>query len=188
MNRRHTKIEEENSVANLCSLLAEVVRKPSAFSADVTLAKSLRTQGALAKFEVVDRAIIPMSLNHQKVVSASLGGGFDRLNSLRKLALDALRKGAKGTPKKPSKDLDQTKEQLRRSQAEAQRLREDLWLVQRAYDTRCRQARSYAAQAGPSVVAICQQEQRECDASLSLLRDHWVSNVSSIPGCSDGAA
>jgi hypothetical protein len=49
-------------------------------------------------------------------------------------------------------------------------LRQDLFILQRAYDLRCVQARHYAAASGETIKELCSKEQREIDASFSLRR------------------
>lgn len=159
--------DDRSSVIALKTLMTEALSDRTVISSDLALA--LRSQGALAKFRDDSRHIVPMSLNHQKAVATSVFGSY--------FAVDELRRALLGPPAKPvSSDTRRSRnkaglQELAQEQArEIQLLKEDLVLLQRAFDLRCRQAREYAEKAGEPVISRCAKELREVEAGLSLLR------------------
>lgn len=158
------------SVRALQDLLRDVVATPAKYAADKALRTRLNSQGALASMSEPARGIVRMSLNHQKRVAEHALGGYDLLDGLRRGAADALafeeRKQKRGN-KRNKVGLQQKVNELER---ERQILREDLFLLQNAYDLRCHQARTYAERAGSTTIALCAKEQREIEIKLSLRR------------------
>jgi len=159
------------SISALTNLLELVIATPNEYLNDAELNSALRSQGSLSKYKRQDTLIVPMSLNHQKAVAQEmLDGGYTTIDSLRRRALGALQKErikGKAGNKQTKAGLLQKVAEL---EATIQVQDEDMWIIQRAYDMRCLQARNYAADGGAAVQALCQKEQREIDASLSLRR------------------
>jgi hypothetical protein len=177
MSTRIQSAEAEASLSRLIALLRGAIETPSQITPSDGIRLAVRSQGALAKFADSSRRIIGMSLNYQKALSENLEGGYELIDSLRRAAKAAFDSTAQARKKPKRSSAEELQAQLKKLEEENRRLREDLWLVQRAYDLRCRQARSYAAEAKESsTLALCQKEQREVDASLSLLRLPWNAN------------
>jgi len=129
-----------------------------------------------------------MSLNHQKRVAERCFGSYD--------ILDALRKNARRCSLSAKVRQDRTKQgskadlQAKVKEIEHERvlLLQDLFILQRAYDLRCLQARTYAQAADTATQTRCLKEQRELDASFSLrLKPIPASNVSYLPGAHKNA-
>ncbi|MEN5100314.1 hypothetical protein [Stenotrophomonas sp. TWI809] len=134
------------------------------------LIQALRSQSSFAAYSRADQGVFAMSLNHQKSIATDVLGGFSVLDRLRKEALAsvALKSQKKrGRLRATRKDVENSLLSLKR---ENQILREDLFLLQRAFDIRCSQARRYASAAGEPTVSICSKEQLELDTGLSLRR------------------
>lgn len=158
------------SINALASLLRSVAQDPKSFANDIDLRAALRSQGALAKYANDPLKICSMSLNHQKKVCVSALGDFMALDRLRREAADSLSRyenPPKSSTTKSRAGLIQRIEELEKDRLT---LLEDLFLLQRAYDLRCLQARSYAQSADDATKARCSKEQREIDASFSLRR------------------
>jgi len=137
------------------------------------VATALATQSTLAHFCDNERHIVSMSLNHFKSIAGTLPGGFDEIDHLRQLALGACR--TETSPRSPSgkaspDSADRLRIENQRLIRELRIVREDLALLQRAYDERCRQARLYAEKATSSIAAQCHKDQMALDRSLSLCR------------------
>lgn len=157
------------SIKALESLLKQVCADPKAFRGDEKLIRAVSSQGALAALRREESKIYPVSLNHQKSVAEEVLGGFDILDRLRKGAKSALsRNGGEGA-RSNTKDKTGLTERVRELEEEEASILEDLILLQKAFDTRCIQARNYAKAAGPTFVALCAKEQKELDAFLSRL-------------------
>ena len=180
-SRRELSAIRNSSVHALAALLTDVAREPLKHLEDGRLVASLRTQGTLAAFHDRKRNICAMSLNHQKELAINVLGAYATLDSLRHSALKAIAK-AKGLQNdKPSPgsraDLMHRLEIYKSAEAA---LRCDLTILQRAYDLRCAQAHSYAQAAGGAIVERCKKEQKEIDASFSLLRGTSSASVTNI--------
>lgn len=79
------------SLTNLVALLNRVLLEPGKFIEDKVFRAALESQGALAKYESVDNAITPSSLNTQKRLSASkFPEGYVALDRLRRTALERI--------------------------------------------------------------------------------------------------
>jgi hypothetical protein len=168
------------SVIALAKLLRDAVSNPAKYLSNQTFAAALRSQGALAKYSE-SSSIVPMSLNHQRVIAEAAVGGFDVLDRLRKEAANAIA----GESIRQERGNARTKQGLiarvRELEGQVALLKQDLLLLQRAYDTRCVQARNYAAAAPPAIRALCAKEQTELNAMFSLRRSVLVpSRVTSI--------
>lgn len=156
------------SLSELVNLLRQVVN--GALAPEDGLFRALHSQSALAAYSRANGRIFGMSLNHQKSTATVVLGDFSILDRLRKEALaSALLKSRtnNGRMRANRRDVENTVLSLRR---ENQILREDLFLLQRAFDIRCSQARRYASAAGEPTTSICTKEQLELDTGLSLRR------------------
>ena len=162
-----TRRADIQGVVALHKLVQRVAKTPAEFVTDPEMLAALASQGALAGFGSETHGISAMSLNHQKAISVLAIGSYEALNESRVSALATL-KAPLSPPKRrrtAESDRDEVVSQMKQ---ELSILKEDLFIIQRAYDTRCRQARSYAAKAGEATVALCQKEQREVDATMAL--------------------
>lgn len=179
---RRCSLKDVESIAALAERLRGVILNRNA-KHDPGLLSSLTSQSALAGYSSPCGSILSMSLNHQKQTSFKALGSYEALDRLRTGALQALKRTDSETNKRkrPSRvELEQRASELRR---ECQTLLEELFLLQRAYDIRCQQARRYAEAAGDAIVALCTKEQREVDKGLSLRRiPREASNVISFKG------
>lgn len=171
-----------SSVKATLALLSEALANPAAFSKDKTLEDAISSQGALAKLSDEARNIIAMSLNHQRKIAEELPGGFEALDRLRRAARNALE--VQRTRVRDPTGTSKASLRVRIAELEALvlSLRQDLIIVQRAYDLRCAQARLYAKGASASIQALCEKEQKEIEATFSLRRVHSTAdgNVVSI--------
>lgn len=128
------------------------------------LSPVLSSQSSLASHADRERHILPMSLNHMKRVAISALGSFDVVDRLRLQARRSLSQGAPSRQRRT--ELEQARYELAIERQANARIREDLLLLQRAYDTRCRQAFRYAKSASLACVDMCRKEQRELDRGL----------------------
>lgn len=167
---RSVRTTSVTSVIALHTLLELVCADPGAFSNDAHLCAALRSQGALAKHTDPERCIVPMSLNHQRSVSADALGGFSVLDDARRRAKAAVANHAAPRAQK-IKRANGTKSDLTHKIAELkarnQTLLHDLLLLQRAYDLRNAQALAYAAEGGTKLLDRAKREGREIDAMFS---------------------
>jgi hypothetical protein len=181
IKRKSTLDDRIMSIHALCVLLREISLKPKDYLGNEVLLRALTTQGNLAAFKDTSRGVVSMSLNHQKDLATRILGSYAALDSLRSTALREARKAAglqSGKTKRGSKaDLVM---RLKIAETAAELIRCDLVLLQRAYDLRCTQAIAYATLAGPGVVEKCKREQREIDASFSLMRVSTSNKVRDI--------
>jgi len=170
------------SVIALVDLLTKVIAKPSDHLNSASLSHALTSQGALAAYESLELGIRRASLNTQKKACDFCLGGFAVLDSLRRRARESIA-SAKTQARHSGK---RTKEGLllrvTEQEQEIQLLLEDLQLLQRAFERRSMQARSYAESSKmPSIIALCRAEQREIDTGLDLRRKVFeASNVRPI--------
>ncbi len=156
------------SVKALAEFLRSVAAQPAKHAKNVALASALGSQGGTASFSDPDNGIVPMSLNHQKKVATSIYGDWKELDGLRiraREALTGLNAKTREAPRGSKESLISKNQEL---ELEANLLKQDLLILQRAYDLRCIQARQYAAAAGAATVSLCDREQREIEASFSL--------------------
>lgn len=168
-NKVQVRLDREREcIKALAEMLRNIAAEPGKYIEDKELADALKSQGALAKYAPKGSKLCPMSLNHQKTIAAEAVGQYEILDQLRKGALKSLRQKVKSSSsaKRPSReDLGDRISQL---QAEVDTLLEDLVIMQKAFDTRCLQARSYAKGASAAIQALCVREQREIETWLSL--------------------
>lgn len=171
--RDDTRKRDIASLQAIHGLLKEVVESIGA-GAPPELIRALDSQSRLAKYSDPERGITGMSLNHFKAIAIQANVGFDVIDKLRLLSLYVI---AKSTTAPPEVMAETLPDELSRLRAEKTRLtdelriaREDLAILQRAYDERCRQARRYAEKASAAVKAQCRLEQQALDRSLSLCR------------------
>lgn len=159
---------EEQSIHALLAFLTRVCDRARDYVSDAGLARALASQGALAKYAEPTLRIQAMSLNHQKKVASRALGSYGVLDALRVSARDAVR--AAHAPKAPRRTGTRAilRERIRELEAERAILLEDLFILQRAYDLRCVQARTYAGAADASTQLRCAKEQKEVDTSFSL--------------------
>lgn len=168
---------DKRSVLNLAEMLREAASSPIE-NIDAELLQRLKSQGALASYSNSAKGVVRMSLNHQKAVAMRSLGGYGALDRLRKLALRATQAKTSGVKKRTHRGKESIETELRALKLERQALLHDLFLIQRAYDLRCQQARRYAAAVGGNTIELCQKEQSELDAGLALRQVNGVrSNV-----------
>ena len=158
------------SIEALAELLRQVASEPESFLNDDALRTALRSQGRLAKLSRPDRAIVPMSLNHHKRMADEGLGGYSMLDELRRTARSSLAAAQARTQRVKSDTRAGLLTKVRDLEEQNRLLRQDLFILQRAYDLRCIQARHYAAASGETIKELCRKEQREIDASFSLRR------------------
>jgi hypothetical protein len=156
------------SVRALIDLLKAIADKPDAYASDSSLCGALKSQGSLARHEDAGRGVLAMSLNHQKALSDQLPGGYESLDRLRRAAISAIEQFRSTEARGNVENKLGMRSRIRTLEAERQLLLQDLFILQRAYDLRCIQARSYAQSADEATRARCAKEQREIDASFSL--------------------
>lgn len=192
--RNERQLRDRASFTALKRMLKEICDDPKSHIGDESLGAALASQGALAAYENVTRSITRMSLNHLKAVANTATAhddeagtelpGFTKLDNLRKQAASALQQAATPTDHAP-KRTSKAGLAARMGELEALvlELREDAFLLQAAYDLRCRQARSYAEKAGAATVELCNREQREIDLTFSLThRSFAESKIASLQG------
>jgi hypothetical protein len=177
--RDEYRVRDLGSVMALKKLLNTIALEGHASGRSIT-PETLASQGRLASFSDHSLGIVSMSLNHLKAVADQINGGFKELDASRRAALAALTGetptgiaqtgGEKRDPQDARDELSRLRSEVARMKEELRVTREDLALLQRAYDERCRQARLYAGKASKSVQLQCQQDQRALDQSLSLCR------------------
>ncbi|MEZ9949966.1 hypothetical protein BCV02_01235 [Vibrio breoganii] len=77
--------------------LLEIIGSPKSFKDDKDLLKQLKSQGGLAKLESQERNIEPCALNTLKTnADEVIRGGFEKLDELRKNAVNAIEFEIKG--------------------------------------------------------------------------------------------
>lgn len=174
---------DTGSVTALVSLLQDVASSPAKYSGNTDLRSALRSQGALAKYVDKSIGILSMSLNHQKRIAEHLPGGYQLLDGLRLSASTALAAHIAEAARGRGDTKYGMRSRIKELEAERQLLLQDLFVLQRAYDLRCIQARNYAQCADEATRLRCAKEQREIDASFSLRKKHIkADNVRAING------
>jgi len=169
-NRAARRQSDLLSVQSLAEYLRQVATEPDGYLQDTAVQAALRSQGALAKLSLPDRAIVPMSLNHQKRMAEEGLGGYSMLDELRITARGSLAAAQARIQRGKSDTKAGLLTRVRDLEEQNRLLRQDLFILQRAYDLRCIQARHYAAASGETIKELCRKEQREIDASFSLRR------------------
>ncbi|MEN5208105.1 hypothetical protein ABE493_08295 [Stenotrophomonas terrae] len=165
-----------SSIKCTLALLSEAVTDPANFISDRRLHSAVSSQGALAKLADDRRSIIAMSLNHQRKVAEELPGGFLALDRLRRAVKSALEQQSTREHEAGRTNKAALRARIVELEALILSLRQDLIIVQRAYDHRCAQARSYAKGASAAIRALCEKEQREIEATFSLRSVHSTQN------------
>lgn len=166
------------SVRALADLLRSVASNPATYMNDLELQSALRSQGGLAKHDIPTSSVHSMSLNHQRLIADLAVGGFDKLDQLRRAALDALTAEKARAKRGNARSKEGLLARVKELESDLALLKHDLVLLQRAYDLRCQQARNYASSAGSSIQALCVKEQKEIDATFSLRKKNMEpSNV-----------
>lgn len=168
-SRRQTDLA---SIQALAEYLRNVSRNPSGHLHLSDLQHALRSQGRLAKLEIPDVNIHGMSLNHQRKLAEELPelGGYPALDRLRRSALEALRTEQARSKRGNTQSKEGLLARIKELESDNALLKQDLAILQRAFDLRCIQARNYAELAGSTTQALCAKEQREINASFSLRR------------------
>jgi hypothetical protein len=167
-NRRNRDLD---SIRALRGLLQQIAADPSQYLPDESVKSMLKSQGAMAKHHTAGLSIHAMSLNHHKAMAKQALGDYRSLDTLRRNAIRALgQEERRRAYERKNKKSDVITKNSKLEQ-ELSALREDLILLQRAYDIRCVQARNYAKSAGAATVALCHKEQREIEASISSIRN-----------------
>lgn len=112
-------------------LLTEIIKEPERFLSDKILLTALKSQSGLARLELFDPIISPLSLNSlKKYASYHLQGGFTSLDMKRVEALERLQRCADelaGAAKKGTKRS--LAAELQVAKADRQQLREELLLL-----------------------------------------------------------
>lgn len=160
------------SVFALRDLLREIIQNPCSFADNEILIKALESQGAISKLSDTGRGILASSLNTVKRVSNHvLEGGFDALDSLRTAASDSIDEHKAKMQQSPKTTKASLQIELQENKKTLQQILEDLFLVTAALDKSMKQSRSYAKRAAsPAVLALCEREQRDLLASLSMCK------------------
>jgi len=169
-NRTTRQIEDHASIKALAELLRNVAERPNEYLKDNILRAALKSQGALAAFARPDLQIRQMSLNHQKLVATDALGAYSLLDVLRKGCAEALTLSAGREIRGNRKSKAGLTSKVSQLESDRALLLQDLFILQRAYDLRCIQARSYAQSADKATQIRCSKEQKELDASFSLRR------------------
>lgn len=167
-NKRKQDLESVRALR--CHLLA-IAGTAADHIDDLNLEATLNSQSAMAAFECDTLGIHSMSLNHLKAMARQAFGSFEILDRARKQAmgmLEAERRRRKSRARSSEASLVQ---QIMDLKTQLCLLREDMFLLQRAYDLRCTQARAYASRGEPTLVRLCAREQREMDVSISSIRN-----------------
>jgi hypothetical protein len=167
LRRRQLDLVGVNALADL---LRNVASKPEDYAENSALQSALRSQGALAKYSDPRLSLRPMSLNHQRAIAEEALGSFRTLDSLRRAAIESLRVARAQLKRGNARTKEGLHARVHELEGEVSLLKQDLAVLQRAYDLRCLQARAYAAEANNQVQTRCAKEQREIDVSFSLLR------------------
>jgi hypothetical protein len=176
------------SVKALGELLRSVASSPVTHSKNESLLSALRSQGALAKYSDDTLSICGMSLNHQRLIAESALGGYEVLDHLRRAALESVLNYTARSARANKSTKSGLSARVKELEAELSLFKQDMAILQRAYDMRCVQARNYASTASASVQALCAKEQRELDATFSLRRRSTPSsNVVSLETSRDRA-
>lgn len=168
-----------SGIRALSELLKSVIANPAEIQRLPDLRKALTSQGALAKYSDSERSIQSMSLNHMKKMSESALGSFATLDELRRSAIHAI-ETADDLPSASGTTRSALLSRISSLEDERDGLLEDLFVLQRAYDTRCIQARTYAEAADAATRERCKKEQAELDASFALRKHPVQSNVTPI--------
>lgn len=158
------------SVLALHELLQDIIRSPSGFSGNESLKNALRSQGALSKWSSQEKKIVGSSLNTLKrIADKVLDGGFEAIDQARIGALEAMRV-AENREKHSSKSTKAGLQiRITDKDAEHQQALQDLWHVTSALSKALIQWRRCAEQSGsPSAIALCEREQKEIRARISL--------------------
>lgn len=173
--------EDEASLRSLLELLEDARRDAGKHSADDSLISALKSQGALAKYSNQDRSIKGMSLNHQKRIAGIVLGHYEILDAARKAARSAILSFRERELRGKVRSKARMAIRVSELEEELRVLRQDMFILQRAFDIRCLQARRYAAEASLVVQNLCAKEQKEIVATLSLRqRSSLESNVVSL--------
>lgn len=158
------------AIKALCEFLGSIISRPNEYSSDRDLMSALASQGAMAAWSHPASGVQCMSLNHQKKVANACLGDWRELDRLRVRARDALLEIRARKQPRAARSRESLIAKAQELEKAVRALKEDLFILQRAYDLRCIHARHYAEVGGPSTVALCNREQREVDASFSLRR------------------
>jgi len=176
------------SVKALGELLRSAASSPATHLKNESFLAALRSQGALAKYSDDTLSIRGMSLNHQRLIAESALGGYEELDQLRRAALKSVLNCAARSAHANKSTKVGLSARVKELEAELSLFKQDMAVLQRAYDLRCVQARNYASTATASVQALCAKEQRELDATFSLCRRSTPSsNVVSLEASRDRA-
>jgi len=156
--------------------LREVVQTPSNYSASDGFRNALKSQGGLSKYEDDSREIHSSSINTLKRIAESrIPGGFDALDRLRLAALEAINLERSKANRSNKKDKIGLAKRLIELDHDKQLLLQDLERLTLAFQKSLRHGRNYAKQSNkPSVIALCEREQRDLFDELSLM--HAVPN------------
>ncbi len=158
------------SVRALGKLLQTAISSPAASAQDDAFLVALRSQGALAKYSNGPLSIRGMSLNHQRLIAEYALGSYEALDQLRKAAQESLLNHAARSARANKSTKAGLSARLKELEIELATFKQDMAILQRAYDMRCVQARNYASTASASVQALCAREQKELDATFSIRR------------------
>lgn len=164
MNRR--SLRSRNSILALRKVLDRALIEPAELSPE--LRRALQTQSLLAAYRSDDEGIVAMSLNHQKKIANDALGSYEVLDSLRRRVLERAQPMDKSQQRHSSATRASQRERILALEAMVKALSQDLFILQRAFDLRCLQARAYATKAGDAELRQCDTHQRELEASFRL--------------------
>lgn len=161
-----------NSVLALHGFLQDIARNPSPFCGNQALRKALNSQGALAKWCDDDRNIIASSLNTVKrIADQILDGGFGAINHARISALGAISAAEEREKHHNSSTKAGLQIQVEDKNQQNRQALQDMWHLTSALNRALLLWRRCAEQSdNPSAVAICEREQKEIRARLSLCK------------------
>lgn len=160
------------SVLALHELLQEIIRNPSGFTGNESLKHTLKSQGALSKWSNQDKGVVGSSLNTIKRIADNvLDGGFAAIDQARIGALEAIRAAENREKHSSSSTKAGLKIRFEDTDAQLQQALQDLWHVTSALSKALILWRRCAEQSGsPSAVALCEREQKEIRARISLCK------------------
>lgn len=180
-NRHLANIE---SARRLNGLLVDALSDLSKHDESILPLQVLRSQGALSRVELPSHGIRACALNTLKAAAeAAFEGGFQELDRNRRELLGALEKRRQLVAEGARRTKRAMALRIRDLELQNDLLLQDLFLLQRAFDIRCRQAFQYAkASEDPAVVQLSKRQHSDVLKGLTLMQRKQFSNVVSISG------
>lgn len=176
------RLDRRVSALALHGLLIDVLSDVAKHDESTLPIKALRSQGALARIDIPAAGIRACSLNTLKATAnRALEGGFVELNRVRLQLLRTLESRHQTESAGAHRNKNALLQRIETLESEKEHLLQDLFLLQRAFDIRCRQAFQYANSGGDSaVVELCKRQHRDVLQGLTLMYRKNVSTVVSI--------